>query len=311
MDWSVFDLHCDTAYELYAMPCELKANTLAVSLQQAKNFQRYIQVMALWCPPSLTDEEGWQYVLNMFHHLQTDASVVERHALLCPPNSWNAPPTISLLLLSLEDARILNGQLDRLQQLHGIGIRIFTPLWRGHSCIGGAYDTHDGLTEFGRRAVIQAVKLGMIPDISHASEQSAEELFAIATDLQRPIIASHSNVASVCPSPRNLSDIQIQRILSSDGIIGLNLCTHFLSSGTSATFKDILCHIEAFLERGATNALCLGCDMDGAPLPQDCCNISMLPNLAEELLKQNYTEQQVRAIFFENAYRFATKYIRF
>ena len=43
--------------------------------------------------------------------------------------------------------------------------------------------------------------------------------------------------------------------------------------------------------------------MDGAKLPADLHDLSMLPNLAECLLRHNYPETLVRSIFFENAYR--------
>lgn len=308
MKLSLFDLHCDTAHELYAKQSELFENDLAVSLRKARKFQRYIQVMALWCPPELTNEEGWNHILTLFHYLTTDAAVVNRQVLLSP-SSLSDTTSKPIFLFSLEDARVLNGRIERLRDLYRLGVRILTPLWRGNTCIGGAYDTTNGLTDFGKEVVRTAVQTGMIPDISHASQRSAEELFEIANEFHRPVIASHSNAAAVCPVPRNLNDIQIRKILLSDGVIGCNLCTHFLSAKGSVTIDDILRHIDAFFVRGAADALCLGCDMDGAPLPPAFGTLSLLPNLAEEMLKRNYSEQQIHAIFFENAYRFTQKYI--
>ena len=42
--------------------------------------------------------------------------------------------------------------------------------------IGGAFDTEKGLTDFGKKAVSKFLELGIIPDISHSSEQTAKEI---------------------------------------------------------------------------------------------------------------------------------------
>ena len=143
----------------------------------------------------------------------------------------------------------------------------------------------------------------MVPDISHASVASADEMFDLAAEYSRPVIASHSNAYAVTPVSRNLRDDQIRAVVNSRGLIGLNLYTAFLASDHPATVTDVLRHAEYFLSHGAEHALALGCDMDGADLPQDLHDLAALPALAECFLRHNYSESLVRNIFFENAYR--------
>ncbi len=310
MELSLFDLHCDTAYEMYAQSQPLGKNTLAVSLSQAACYRRYVQVMAHWTPPTLSDREGWEQLLAVHRTLRGDPSVTRKEAQIVRtlPCALNVPT----LLLAIEDARVIDGRLDRISRLADMGFRFITPLWRGISSIGGAYDTDAGLTKLGNAAVHEMLRCGMIPDVSHASRRSAEEILAIAEAHARPVIASHSNAYARTPLPRNLTDAEIRAILRADGVIGINLCADFLrrSHVHEADVTDVVLHVEHFLSLGAKDALCLGCDLDGATVPPALRTLSRLPLIAEALLKQNYSESLVHAIFFGNAYRFAEKYLK-
>lgn len=310
MKLSVFDLHCDTAYEMLQKKQSLTENNLAVSLKHAENFEQYIQVMALWTDCSLSDEEGWEQALAMRENLLQDAAVQAHTAefcISCPPRSKGRQ-----LLLAVEDARILAGKTERVDVLYRLGVRILTLLWKGDTCIGGSHNTENGLTAFGKEALYRALELGMLPDISHASVASAADTFAIAEELHRPVIASHSNAYAVCPVARNLRDEQIKRIIRSDGVIGLNLFPAFLCKDckdAQVTSEALFPHIDHFLSLGAAEHLCLGGDLDGAPLPEDLRSLASYTVLAEKMLAHGYSEELVQKLFFDNAYRFASTYL--
>lgn len=298
---SLFDLHCDTALRMLEEHQPLAENGFAVSLKKAEPFTQYVQVMALFTDPGLSDAEGWVHLRRMLHNLQNDPAVRSGAAGLgtvCPERA----PSVSLLL-GIEDARVLEHRPERMEELWDMGVRIFTPLWRGVTCIGGAHDTEVELSDFGELAVRRALELGMLPDISHASVASADEIFDLAAEYRRPVLASHSNAYAVCPVSRNLRDRQIKAIVDCGGLIGLNLYTAFLSADHPATAEDVVRHADHFLSQGAENALALGGDMDGAELPADLPDLAALPTLAECFLRHNYSEELVRKIFFENAYR--------
>lgn len=307
MKLSLFDLHCDTAYEMLRTGQSLTSNRLKVSLERARAFQAYTQVMAHWTNDQLDDETGWKQFLAMRKHLEADAAIQTGTARIGFDDSPLDPSTATLLL-AVEDARILAGKLDRVDILYAQGIRIVTPLWKGLTCIGGSHDTDEGLTDFGKAALERACGLGIVLDISHASERSASEIFEIAERYHRPVIASHSNAFAVCPVSRNLRNRQIKQILACGGVIGLNLHTAFLRTDGTPSIKDVLSHVEYFLSMDAEDALCLGCDMDGCDLPPDLPDLAALPVLAEEMLKRNYPETLIQKIFFQNATRFARTY---
>ncbi len=279
----------------------LADNNFAISLKKASPFGQYVQVMAFWSDYRLSDSDAWQSVRAMLKNLRDDSSVKDGTAKIsnvCPEKGNGVS-----LLLGIEDARGLEKNIDRVDELYDMGIRVFTPLWAGETCIGGAHDTDKGLTDFGESAVRRAVKLGMIPDISHASVKSADEIFDIASEFGRPVIASHSNAYAICPVSRNLRDGQIKAIIDCHGLIGLNDYVNFLAKDHPATVEDLYRHADYLLSLGAEKALALGGDMDGADLPDDLKDLSYLPDVAECFLRHNCSENLVNAIFFENAYR--------
>ncbi len=307
MTLSLFDLHCDTALEMFEKKQPFAKNNLHVSLENTAKFEQYVQIMAFFTSPELDDETGWNRFLQLRQNLISDPCVQSGSATLattCPPRKAGVS-----LFFGIEDARIFAGKAERVEEARQLGVRILTPLWAGATCIGGSHDTNAGLTDFGKQALQKALALGMILDISHASVPSADEIFELSAAQNRPVIASHSNAADICPVSRNLSRRQIQKILSSGGVIGLNLYTNFLKKDGKAHISDLLPHIEYFLEQGAERALCLGGDWDGATLPPEIQTVGDLDSLADLLLSRNYSETFIRNLFFENAYSFAKKHL--
>lgn len=307
MSLSLFDLHADTAWAMYQTRQPLGINSLAISLEKAQKYERYIQVMALWTTPDLSDEEGYWRLLKIVENLKKDSSVTNGEVELvstCPTRTSKK----TSLLLSVEDARILNGHIERVAELADLGVRSVIPLWSGETCIGGSHNTNVGLTNFGKRAAKEMLAHNMVLDISHASVESSKDIFELSAHYNKPVIASHSNAHAICPVSRNLYDWQTDAILSSGGIIGLNLYRYFLNENGDATLDTILAHVEYFLSQGAEKALCLGCDMDGADLLADIPDLFYLDRLAEHLLAKGYTQELIDNLFFENAYRFAKKH---
>lgn len=83
----------------------------------------------------------------------------------------------------------------------------------------------NGLSEFGREVVAECNRLGIMIDISHASEKSFFDIIEVA---QAPIIASHSSVRALCNHPRNLSDEQLKALAKNDGVIQICFVSSFI-----------------------------------------------------------------------------------
>ncbi len=73
-----------------------------------------------------------------------------------------------------------------------------------------------GLSDFGRQVVQECNRVGMIVDISHASDRSFYDVLKVS---RAPVIASHSCARAVCDNPRNLTDDMIRSLAARGGVV--------------------------------------------------------------------------------------------
>ena len=308
MPLDYIDLHCDTAYELYHQGQSLHSNTLAVSLDGAAAYAHYAQFFAVWSDDHLTDEQAWRDFLTISDHFAAQAAdqgiaPVRTYEQL--QAAWHRGKHAALL--AVEDARILGGHLDRLDELCRRGVRYLTLGWSGKSCICCSHDVppanDTGLTDFGREVVLRCFEKGIVPDISHASEATADEVLTLAEQAGRPVIATHSNAYSVYPHTRNLRDGQAARLFELGGLVGINLCEYHLRDCTDAraTVNDVLRHVDHWLALGGERCIAIGGDLDGAPLPRGIRGVGDVAALADAMTAHGYPDALVRRIFSQNA----------
>ncbi len=294
-----FDLHCDTFTEIAAYGLELTNNSLHISLEKAMGFNKYTQIFAVCSNPDISENEAYTRTLEILNYSLPRAEECKR---LYPQFSY---------IPAIEGGRILSGDVSRLDTLYNMGVRILTLVWSDLCCIGGAFNTDEGLTDFGFKALNRCFELGIVPDVSHASDKMFYQTAEAANAAGRPFIASHSNSRAVCNHRRNLTDDMFKCILKAKGIVGISLAPQHLKNGYSeenpqaaVTYTDIIRHAEHYLSLGGKDTLCLGCDFDGiATTPDKIDGISSIPCLYEEFLK-HFSEDTVKNIFYKNAEKF-------
>ncbi len=302
----LFDLHCDTASLLFDQKLSLAANGLHISLDKAAPFETYIQTMAVWSDHRLSDEAAWKRFFGIQSYLKEQLT-------LCGVPLYLSGQQVSEAsrgaILAVEDARILAGQLSRLDTLYDCGVRFLTLTWSGETCIGGSHDTDAPLTDFGRAVVNRCFEIGIVPDVSHASRRVTAEVLAMAADAHRPVMATHSNAFACRQHTRNLTDAEFRAVVESGGVVGISLAPEHLSDGVCG-IQNVVSHVQHYLALGGENALCLGCDFDGIDsTPDGLSDLSYLPSLADALSDSGVSDTVIHRIFFENAYGFAVKNI--
>lgn len=309
MNLDYIDFHCDTALELYRKQQQLQTNQLAISLDAAKAYRHYAQFFAVWGSYKRTDEEIYDdfiAVSDHFDHLISQNNTICRvRTAKDLDQAWKNGQTAAFL--AVEDARLLAGNIHRLDELAARGVTYLTLMWAGESIIGGAHNTDVGLTPFGKEVVQGCFARGILPDISHASAASADDILSLAEAAKRPVIASHSNAYSVWNHSRNLRDEHFRRLIALDGIVGLNLCAHHVKDCDNEGYarpEDMLPHIEHFLSLGGENHISIGGDLDGASLPEGISTVADVTLLADAMAKQGYSETLIRKIFGGNALAF-------
>lgn len=284
-----FLLHTDTPYRLYEESLSLDSPLLQCGIP---NISPFCVVYAIWSNYRRTPAENF-------------AQFFEIRARLLKNLEQASLPAFFSCMLSIEDASILENDLSRLTLFKDLGVRILTPLWQGDSELGGAWDTECGLSPFGKAVVSECFRLGILPDISHASTRSAYDILDLCQENGVPLFASHSNARAVCPHRRNLTDDLLSQIVKTQGLVGLCFAPPHLSADGNATLDDILRHAEYILSLGGEHSLAIGSDFDGIDsTPRGLYSIASLPRLAEAFSRIGYSDVLIHKIFFENADRF-------
>ncbi len=307
---SLIDTHCDTAFELYHKKQGIAANDCHISLSAARNYKNYTQFFAVWADRRKSDDECYSEFLAVSDNLKAEIlqnfeniKFVTSFDGMC--GAWQNGKRAAFL--AVEDARILGGRLERLDELSLRGVKYLTLLWGGETCIGASHDVSGGLTDFGRKTVKRCFELNIVPDISHSNEQVTDEVCELAYEYEKPFIASHSNSFECFPHTRNLRKRHLEALIKQDGIVGISLCPHHLrdmSDGKMCTAEDVFAHIDSYMSQGAENILGLGCDLDGTDLPDGFSSVGDLYKLADICLSHGYGEDTVEKIFYKNYYEF-------
>ena len=143
------------------------------------------------------------------------------------------------ILIGIEGGHAIEDSLGALSSFYRLGVRYMTLThtntnnWADSSGSFWSLDfdpkkyaVHDGLTEHGRKVVLEMNRLGMLVDISHVSDKTMSDVFETS---KAPVFASHSSCRALSGVPRNVTDDQIKAIAAGGGVVMVNLSSMFLS----------------------------------------------------------------------------------
>ena len=131
-------------------------------------------------------------------------------------------------VLDLEGGFNLDGDLTVLNRLYRMGLRsaqLPAHNWTNNfadSCCAKA--KWNGINARGAEVVAEMNKLGMIVNISHASDATIEQVLKISTD---PILATHHGMRALNDIPRNMPDDLMKKIADKGGVIGFQIGNEF------------------------------------------------------------------------------------
>lgn len=302
-----FDLHCDTLTCLYDKQETLSNSTCMLKKSDECFFGKCAQVFAVFSKKGLSDEDCYRRFFNVLDYFKTnEGDFCTKSLELKKLAKMNLP----IKLLSVEDLRLTCGSKERLYSLLNCGVKIVTPLWSGVTCIGGSFNTDEGLTKQGAELIKTCFEEGITVDISHASRKSTSEILVLAETCGGNVIASHSNSYSVFPHPRNITDNEALRIKNSGGIIGVSAVPCHLTNGLAST-EDIVKHILHLLETVGDDSVSLGCDFDGiSDTPYDLTCRTDIIKLADSLKSHGIDSKLQSKIFFKNAFNYFTSNLK-
>ena len=316
----IADMHSDTIYQLLkkrragADDCLLKS-TLHMDLGKMKQADYLLQNFSLFVEQGECDDP---YEEAKAEYAVFAEEMEKNQELILQVRSWTDIEMCRksgkmAALLTLEEGEVCQGEIEKLEEFYKYGARMMAMVWNFDNSLSTSASKYSsmtprkysgsrpGLTETGIEFVERMEELGMIPDVSHMSDEGIEDLLQVA---KKPFVASHSNARSLCPHPRNLTDDFLKRMGEKGCVIGANFFSKFLRKDAENTETGwIADHIFYMVNAAGIESVGLGSDFDGIGCGLELEDCSRMQMLAEVLRKRGMSESQIERIFYKNVLR--------
>jgi membrane dipeptidase len=141
--------------------------------------------------------------------------------------------------LGMENGSPIEGDLKNLTHFFQRGIRYITLTHsKANHISDSSYDENrpaKGLTDFGKKLVVEMNNIGIMVDVSHISDDAFFQVMEIS---KVPVIASHSSARFFTPGfERNMSDEMIKLLAKNGGVIQINFGSTFISQSSIENYN--------------------------------------------------------------------------
>jgi membrane dipeptidase len=132
-------------------------------------------------------------------------------------------------VLDIEGSFDLDGDPAVMRNFYRLGLRsmqLSAHNWQNNyadSCCAGTFK-NNGLNERGRAWVLEANRLGMVINVSHASDDAISQTIDVSTD---PVIATHHGLRQVNDIPRTMPDWLLKKLAAKGGVMGFQIGNEF------------------------------------------------------------------------------------
>lgn len=208
-------------------------------------------------------------------------------------------------LLGVEGGHSLGGSVAEVRWLFAHGVRYMTLTHTRSTDIAdssGGPVLHGGLSKTGRLVVKEMNRLGMLIDLSHTSDATAEQVLGLSS---KPVLFTHSNARGLVDHDRNVPDRILQKLKAKDGVIMLSFVPDFITpGGQGARLSQVADHFDYVKEKIGVAHIGVGSDFDGIRRgPQGLGDVSRFPYLFAELLRRGWTEKELEMVAGGNVLR--------
>jgi membrane dipeptidase len=212
-------------------------------------------------------------------------------------------------VLHLEGAEAIDPGLESLEHWYAAGLRSLGPVWSRPTAFGHGVpftphtspDSGPGLTDAGRGLIARCAELGVLVDLAHLNEAG---FWDVARAELGPLVSSHTAAHAIAPSPRNLTDAQLDAVGQSGGLVGIVYSVDFLSPECSSdpdiSIELIARHAAYVAERIGPEHVGLGSDFDGCVIPTELGDATGVPRILDALAGAGFSADEVAAIAWSN-----------
>jgi membrane dipeptidase len=214
------------------------------------------------------------------------------------------------LIGQLEGCPLLHNSLRILDVMHRLGVRV-AGLTHGEG--GGEFDLQAAkspfgycapaeretarkdpaaLTGFGREAVAELNRLGIVVDLAHANDAAFYEVIRLS---KRPVEFSHGAVFALTPHWRALTDDQLKALAANGGVIGIAVYPGFISQDPEKqTLQRFVDHVEYVCEKVGDDHVGFGSDYDGmGELVPVLSSYAEMPRLTQLMLDRGFSADTI------------------
>jgi membrane dipeptidase len=219
-------------------------------------------------------------------------------------------------VIHFEGAEAIDARLDLLDAYYAMGLRSVGPVWSRPNDFGEGVpylfphspDTGPGLTDAGKALVRACNELGILVDVSHLNEKGFWDIAALSN---APLVATHSNAWALTPTPRNLTDRQLDAVRESGGIVGVNFSNGFLredgGDDADVPMERIVAHFRYLADRMGVDHVGFGADLDGTVVPSVVGDVAGLPRVVDALRGAGFDDPSLDKITHGNWLRVLRK----
>ena len=154
------------------------------------------------------------------------------------------------IFFGFQNCSPIEDDINLIEKVYEKGCRFMQLTYNNQSLLAtGCYEKNDsGVTNFGKEAIKEMNRLGIVIDMSHSAEKSTFDAIEIS---EKPIAITHANPSFWHNVIRNKSNALLKILSESNGMLGLSLYAHHLKDGTD-------CTLESFCEMAARTADIMG-----------------------------------------------------
>jgi membrane dipeptidase len=164
----------------------------------------------------------------------------------------------SAILFGTQDTAMAGTNLDRLDVLNGLGVRVvqLTYNLRNLSGDGSLEPANAGLSKLGYKTIERIEKNKQLLDLSHGGQRTIAEAIAAA---KRPLTISHTGCRSLHDNPRNVWDAELKALANKGGVVGIYWMP-FLAPNSKPTAADLIRHMTHAVDVCGEDHVAIGTD---------------------------------------------------
>jgi len=154
------------------------------------------------------------------------------------------------IFFGFQNCSPIEDDIALIEKVHEQGCRFMQLTYNNQSLLAtGCYEKNDsGVTNFGREAIKEMNRVGIVIDMSHSAEKSTLDAIEVS---EKPIAITHANPSFWHTAKRNKSNDLLKTLADSGGMLGLSLYAHHLKDSTN-------CTLQSFCEMTAKTAEIIG-----------------------------------------------------